>query len=1187
MTTLPEGWEFDYDGTRWLYRYKANGHVQFHFPTEGDEFPDFVAPDAPPADLAPEEKLVSQQQVKRKTSPGGNDQKPGIKTGMRATAGPMGAMEPFDKHDDDDDDQDDGGFYYQPESFMFLGPGSYQDISPLGEEEGERQKGQTKGDEDRVGDSTEKKDKGTIRDGQTDVMDRQDAGDKSKVSPIHSEATTPSVTSREIVKAAEVAPRSSQPGPVVTAEIQNLPEQDGASATAPSAVVHLVDSREMPHELPAESPRYPIGTVFEMPTEQTPLSRSETHPEPVEMGDHSILAPIETGMAILEVGIAELPEQTSPVERREPNPGNDELQQTSLSEEDLQKATFGTQSRPSSNRNTSQVPSQAKSDPLPLESQRIATQASEEKQEARSSIARNESPAKITRKLPAGTNPSANVNPQGGAYRPFVPGAAGPAPGITEAAAHAHRSMLQEPSMISARAPSEFDRQSILPARQPSQLRRKKPNDAPSSTSGHVPQTNQTEEPNPLPEAHPGQASHETATQSSLTHVPSVLKPARGRIPEPAQASRHHLERQTHRQQARFIAPPRPYYDPSRRQLQRKDPRRASGPGEPPARAKTDLPSRPQTFISSQSGRPPLEPRSGVERVYTEPVQQPPVTLPPGHVNSSHNPVTSHAEDRQPRPVQPQRSNTAQSAFSVTSQESFAVSDVSSLGPPSSGTSSSRPLETPSPLESPADSSHPSGSANPNTTSGDSAHRRYSMPTEYFTNRSQHQQLAIPTRPDSGQHSRQAYGAHGQEGGQLPREYAEQYNETPAQGAAASGRPRQPVVIPPTQQTRRASISTPTATAGHVLHPIQEHPEGDYVPRLPHHGPSNLLPRSSLDVSRSGQRERATTVPPNLQQQYPSEEGGPGAPRVGMQIQVPMHPQEGPSAEKEKKEKGRWFSKLKKYPNKPGVLQKQPRTGMQQPAASTWSQQPQHPQQSPHPQQPQHLQQSQPPQQPYPIPFPVQASRRQRNPAPQPPTPADAWVNGAPSRAVHPGAPQMPTPQSGGPTHPVTDPPLHHRSSSTSGPGINSDKPNGMQAGFPKAESPATFNASQLDRQASTASYASSVMTVDISEARAQPILRPQLVTVYRAGPAPSPATATAPAGPPSTASSAAPQGPRASMDGYITGAPVFSSQEPQNAEATQKENLRSRPRSNQWAKRPAADYSGDDWGGDGWVEYR
>ncbi len=36
MAALPEGWEADYDGTRWFYRYKPLGLTQYRFPKDGD-----------------------------------------------------------------------------------------------------------------------------------------------------------------------------------------------------------------------------------------------------------------------------------------------------------------------------------------------------------------------------------------------------------------------------------------------------------------------------------------------------------------------------------------------------------------------------------------------------------------------------------------------------------------------------------------------------------------------------------------------------------------------------------------------------------------------------------------------------------------------------------------------------------------------------------------------------------------------------------------------------------------------------------------------------------------------------------------------------------------------------------------------------------------------------------------------
>lgn len=64
MASLPPGWEPDYDGSRWLYRYTPTGLTQFTFPKPGDEFPEFITPGAGPISLAPEERLASEKQVK-------------------------------------------------------------------------------------------------------------------------------------------------------------------------------------------------------------------------------------------------------------------------------------------------------------------------------------------------------------------------------------------------------------------------------------------------------------------------------------------------------------------------------------------------------------------------------------------------------------------------------------------------------------------------------------------------------------------------------------------------------------------------------------------------------------------------------------------------------------------------------------------------------------------------------------------------------------------------------------------------------------------------------------------------------------------------------------------------------------------------------------------------------------------
>lgn len=63
MDGLPTGWESDYDGTRWLYRYAPTGRIQFTFPKPGDEFPQFDAPGAGRIALTPEDQLAYELQL--------------------------------------------------------------------------------------------------------------------------------------------------------------------------------------------------------------------------------------------------------------------------------------------------------------------------------------------------------------------------------------------------------------------------------------------------------------------------------------------------------------------------------------------------------------------------------------------------------------------------------------------------------------------------------------------------------------------------------------------------------------------------------------------------------------------------------------------------------------------------------------------------------------------------------------------------------------------------------------------------------------------------------------------------------------------------------------------------------------------------------------------------------------------
>ncbi|CAI4213935.1 unnamed protein product [Parascedosporium putredinis] len=76
----------------------------------------------------------------------------------------------------------------------------------------------------------------------------------------------------------------------------------------------MLDSRDLPYELPETTSFNPVGVIAEMPTETTAMAHIELHPDPVEMGDNTVLAPIETFM--MEAGLAELPTHRSPTDNK-------------------------------------------------------------------------------------------------------------------------------------------------------------------------------------------------------------------------------------------------------------------------------------------------------------------------------------------------------------------------------------------------------------------------------------------------------------------------------------------------------------------------------------------------------------------------------------------------------------------------------------------------------------------------------------------------------------------------------------------------------------------------------------------------------------------------------------------------------------------------------------------------------
>lgn len=249
---LPPGWASDYDGRRWFYTHGASGRVQYHFPSEGDEFPDFVDVTAPPPRLVPEERLESQQQVHLQTGSA-------TAAAISATAARPVSAEWYGG----EDGHGGGRWPLQPQGLMFLGPSLYSDVSPLHEEEEEA------------------------------AARRVVAGQGSEAAP--APAPTP----------------AEQPAPTPTPTEQPVPESPLAATKSP--VAHTTDGGEAALELlavvvaAAAAPVFdPVGVIAELPTEHTAAAPIELHPDPIELADNSVLAPIETA-------VAELPGESSPV----------------------------------------------------------------------------------------------------------------------------------------------------------------------------------------------------------------------------------------------------------------------------------------------------------------------------------------------------------------------------------------------------------------------------------------------------------------------------------------------------------------------------------------------------------------------------------------------------------------------------------------------------------------------------------------------------------------------------------------------------------------------------------------------------------------------------------------------------------------------------------------------------------
>ncbi|OAQ65066.1 hypothetical protein VFPPC_06238 [Pochonia chlamydosporia 170] len=559
MAGLPPGWEWDYDGQRWFYKYKPTGHIQYHFPSEGDEFPDFIEAGAPAPDLAPEERLESQQQVKRQTSSAGSGasgtgtearraasaSNGGVnKYGMSATAKPISAI-----WEGDDEGEVDGVF--QPENFMFLGPGTYADVSPLMEEEEEMAKRTV------VGAISERVEgAGTPQTAASALA--------KGVSPLGSGKTTPMMAKSEPSVSPRPADAAVQGGMVIESPpvIESAPVVEGEPVSSPqaaevestfvvaeapdSSAVHMIDSREMPVEMMGDTMHRfdPVGFVAEMPTEHTAVAHVELHPDPVEIADNSVLAPIETAMAAASgAGMAELPAKYSPVDGKDIPIVNAPKEPERKQSADADNITRNghvqlAQAAPPEQvqqpiqlvaKNEEQVLTAA-----PIAAQFDADQGKQQyhghddsrytqEQSGRSAASVQQETFKIARKQPGSpSTPIAQQQPQQPTYQAYVPGQTTTTSHLSTSEKRQSIGLQREVSLMMN---VKRDSVSMDPSSVPQIL---SPPQNPGASTSTQPAT--------PPQAQAGETTKQPAdnntndsAEASLTHIPSILKPARNR----------------------------------------------------------------------------------------------------------------------------------------------------------------------------------------------------------------------------------------------------------------------------------------------------------------------------------------------------------------------------------------------------------------------------------------------------------------------------------------------------------------------------------------------------------------------------------------------------------------------------------------------------------------------------------
>lgn len=283
MSGLPEGWEADYDGRRWFYTYQPNGHIQYHFPSEGDEFPDFVDPSSPAPNLAPEERLQSQQQVRRhgssqagrfprrNLSPYWDDQTsvagfPGSTASQKDRTIGLGQTESRAR-----EEHDAAAEIFQPESLMFLGPSAYNDVSPLEDENEEEEEA---------------------------VARRTISG--AGTSPRKS---SPRIESQRYATGTFDGHIHDYPPHQMSVDGTRSDSEATSQGNLPPHA-RILTEREVPsRQIVAVQWIDPVGRIPEMASAETARAYIETNPDPVEAPDNSVLAPIEVSTS---TNIAEL-----------------------------------------------------------------------------------------------------------------------------------------------------------------------------------------------------------------------------------------------------------------------------------------------------------------------------------------------------------------------------------------------------------------------------------------------------------------------------------------------------------------------------------------------------------------------------------------------------------------------------------------------------------------------------------------------------------------------------------------------------------------------------------------------------------------------------------------------------------------------------------------------------------------